>query len=146
MSRSKPFDLVNFIFKPVWESVYKESYRGTSRDLKEAKEFLMMNENIFDEIPEFQEHAVEYLKSKFDGWIEQRHPCWGFLRNYNAYAPKIKKVSNQKSCQYCHSLFDPMKIVGHELNCEQAPKPASPEAVREAMEEITPERINSLRA
>lgn len=98
MSNSKPFDIVNFLFKPVWESEYKQTYRPTGRDLKEAKEFYQLNPTIFDEVIEFQEHAQEYLKSTFEGWVVQHHPCCGLLKNYNAFAPKlIKKQPTRKS-------------------------------------------------
>ena len=117
MSRSKPFDLVTFLFKPVWESEYKEPYRGTSRDLKEAKEFLAMNEAIFDDIPEFQEHALEYLHSKWDGWSELRHPCYAFLRNYNTFAPKKIKQKHQSKdtirlirCSDCQTEHESDKL------------------------------------
>jgi hypothetical protein len=93
MSKSRPFDLINSLFRPVWEAKYKERYRATGQDLKEAKQFLELNDDIFDEIPDFQEHAVEYLKSNWQGWVEQKHPCHGFLRNYNTFAPR--KVKEQ---------------------------------------------------
>lgn len=99
MSKSAPFDLVMLIYRPVWEadSRYKgEKYRATGRDLKSAKEFLSLNPDILDEVAEFQEHALEYLKSKFDGWNELKHPFWGLANNYNVYTPKKTKEQRER--------------------------------------------------
>ena len=109
MSKSAPFDLVMLIYRPVWEadSRYKgEKYRATGRDLKSAKEFLSLNPDILDEVAEFQEHALEYLKSKFDGWSDLKHPFWGLANNYNTYTPKKTKEQREHQPkpqlpQYC---------------------------------------------
>jgi hypothetical protein len=102
------------MFAPVWESTFKGTkYRATGRDLKEAKEFLAMNDDIFDELPEFQEHAQEYLKSTFDGWRTLGYPCWGLLRHYNTYAPKKIKEQVRRvqmiSCPDCQTNHEATK-------------------------------------
>jgi len=97
MSKSKPFDIVCFLFKPVWESEHQgEKYRPTGQDLKAAKEFYELNPDIFDDVVEFQERAQEYLRSRFEGWLNLKHPCWAFLKHYNSYLPKKKPVEQVK--------------------------------------------------
>jgi hypothetical protein len=60
--------------------------------MREAKTFIGLNPDIFDDdgdgIVDFQEHAVEYLKNNWEGWVNQKHPCGALLRNYNSFAPK----------------------------------------------------------
>ncbi len=47
-------------------------------------------------------------------------------------------IATKKPCQWCKNLFDPMEIVGHELNCPKAPQPAAPdsEVVKHALDGI----------
>lgn len=115
MSRSRPYDLVYHLFRPAWEEseLYKgEKYRPTGRDLKEAKEFYDLNPDIFEEIPEFQGRTENYLDHKFEGWKNLKHPCWAFLRNYNSFAAKSKKVETKQKlrqigCVDCGTSHDP---------------------------------------
>ena len=121
MSKSQPFNLIVHLFAPVWEASLKykgNKYGAGGRDLHEAKIFLQLHEDIFDDegMIDFQERAIEYLKSNFEGWVSQRHPCWGFLRNYQAYAPKKifetvkrKRMITCSSCDQDHGINDPCK-------------------------------------
>ena len=96
MGRSQTFDLIAYLFAPVWEQKKGRKYRGTGRDMAEAKTFLTMNPDCMDEsdfIVEFQEHILEYLEDAFEGWKSQDYPAWAFLRNYNQYEPQKRGVA-----------------------------------------------------
>ena len=86
--RSKPYHLVKVLFGAVWQTRYHEDYKPTGRDMREASLFLDLNEEEFEDVESFQDHVVEYMKSNWEGWLNQKHPCHGLLRNYNTYAPK----------------------------------------------------------
>ena len=89
--RSKPYHLINHLFAPVWEKDRKyqgEKYRGGGRDLKAAKEFLELNPDVLDEenfVVEFQERVLAYLDSRFEGYVQGKHPAYLFLARYQSF-------------------------------------------------------------
>jgi hypothetical protein len=109
MSNSRPFDLV-FILKNLWASHPKNAgriYGGTSRDLREAKEFLQVNDFDPGDITELSERFNRFMQSTFDAWAETDYPIWGFLKHYNRYGPPRKTINevvkkNQPTvCPHC---------------------------------------------
>lgn len=108
MSRSPSFDLIAYLYAPVWETQFKRKYRGTSRDMGEAKTFLTMNPNCLDEsefVVEFQEHAMEYFNDPYEGWRAQSYPAWGLLKSYNRYEPQKRGQAGVMVilCVDCHA-------------------------------------------
>ncbi len=94
MSRSLPFDLVECI-KILWHSHPKNSgrqYGGTSRDLREAKEWLTVNSWEPGDIGQISDRFNRFMDSDFEGWKEQDFPIWAFLRHYSRYAaPRVEE-------------------------------------------------------
>jgi hypothetical protein len=119
MSKSPPFNLLYHLFGPVWmaSNRYKGmQYDAGNRDLHEAKLFIQLHPDIFDDdgMISFQEHAIEYLKSNHEAWVNQNHPCWGLLRNYGTFVPKkvVETVKRKRmiecmSCGTSHGMNDP---------------------------------------
>ena len=118
MSRSKPFDLVQML-KSLWESHPLNRgrvYSGTSRDMMEAKGWLLVNEWHSGDFVDFEERMDRFMRSDFEGWKEQDYPIWAFLRHYNRYAPPRKTnviEVTRRSTRYCgdcgtyHSINTP---------------------------------------
>jgi hypothetical protein len=92
LGNSRPFDLVA-ILRELWQSHPKNAgrkYGGTSRDLREAKEWLQVNDLDFGDITELSERFGRFMASDFDGWVESDYPIWAFLKHYGRYAAPRK--------------------------------------------------------
>lgn len=89
MTASKPFMLVATI-KTLWKEHPKNQgreYGGTSRDLREAKEWLQVNEWEPGDVTGISERFNRFMASEFDGWVDMDYPIWAFLKHYSRYAP-----------------------------------------------------------
>jgi hypothetical protein len=109
VSNSRPFDLV-WTIKQLWNDHPKNAgrkYAGTSRDLREAKEWLLVNEFDSGDITELQERFNRFMQSTFDAWAEADFPIWGFLKHYNRYGPprstpaQVVKKHIPRICPIC---------------------------------------------
>ena len=84
-----PWLLVDTV-KTLWHSHKKNEgrkYGGTSRDLREAKEWLQVNEWEPGDVTAIAERFDRFMESDFEGWQEQDYPIWAFLKHYGRYAP-----------------------------------------------------------
>ncbi len=107
LSHSKPYDLIVHLFAPVWQKSPRYTgmkYPRGNHDFSAAKEFLQINPDIFDRVDEFQSAADLYFKDKYQGWTEQNHPCWCFLRNYTRYF-RSRPLREVKSPETIHRSF-----------------------------------------
>ena len=109
MGRSKPFDLI-LALKTLWNAHEKNAgraYTGTSRDLKEAKEWLQINAWDEGDITEFTDRIDRFIRDSF--WEELDWPLWGFLKHINRYAPpriaKKAKAVEMLYCEKCDSAY-----------------------------------------
>jgi len=104
MAGSRPYQLVQTI-KALWTSHEKNqgrSYGGTSRDLREAKEWLQVNEWEEGDISELSPRFDRFMRSDFEGWKEMDYPIWAFLKHYGRYAePRIAKKAKAVEMLYC---------------------------------------------
>ncbi len=116
---SKPFLFVALL-KSVWTSHPKNVgrvYGGTSRDLKEAKDWLEVNPEFeFEDVTEITERFDRFMKSEF--WEEQDWPIWGFLKFYARYASPRIVVKNPRgamiecgSCGMNHGTLEPCRTL-----------------------------------
>jgi hypothetical protein len=116
MATSKPFLLVSTI-RQLWQSHAKNNgrvYGGTSRDLREAKEWLGVNEWEPGEIEEVEKRFNRFMESDFEGWKETDYPIWAFLKHYGRYAePRQVREAPRRStftcpkCEMQHRVSEP---------------------------------------
>lgn len=107
--KSRPYELC-YLFKLAWESHKSKQgmeYSPTGRDLREAKEFLAMNE-----IPDgkvFEKYLNNFLNSNYEGWVHLNHPAWALFKHWNTFAPKPEKKPLPKLiyCEKCNATHYP---------------------------------------
>jgi len=107
MSRSKPFDLVQML-KGIWEAHPLNQgrvYSGTSRDMMEAKGWLLVNPWESGDMMDFEDRMDRFMRSDFEGWKEQDYPLWAFLRHYNRYAAPRVEVKQKRQQPKSHELL-----------------------------------------
>jgi hypothetical protein len=116
MSKSAPRDLC-WQVKLVHDKETGGNYMITARDMKDAKDFLIATGGELPDPDTVTAYAKEYLNSAWNGWKELNWPVWGLFRNWNTYAPKVKK-SKDRQCQihgltyggnFCPRCYAPVK-------------------------------------
>ena len=99
MSKSAPRDLC-WIAKQLHDKELGGDYRITSRDMKEAKDFLIAGGGEIPDPDTVVTFAKNFFQSTFHGWHEQNFPLWGLFRNWNTFAPKQSRPRLKvKKCQ-----------------------------------------------
>jgi hypothetical protein len=73
-------------------------YMITKRDMGEAKDLLTANGGEEVDADRITAHMETYLDATWEGWKGLNWPLWGLFRNWNTYAPKVKK-SKDRQCQ-----------------------------------------------
>lgn len=125
-SKSKPYDLC-LIYKTVYERERKRNYFISGRDLKEAKVFLELNDDLDTALVET--HAIQYWKNKQDFWAAKDFPAFGLWMQFNENAPKVR-ARVKRYCSFCcseHYADEPHREVKH----------ADPAQVKELLSSLT---------
>lgn len=116
MSRSVPYELC-LICKQAHDKEIGGEYRITSRDMKEAKDFLIAGGGEIPDPDTLISFGKNYFNSTFQGWREQNYPLWGLFRNWNAFAPKQSRPVKEKKqitlpirCSECQTEHESTKL------------------------------------
>ena len=110
--------LVFFVFAPVWESSQQRKYVAGGRDFHEAKNVLALGQLSPEDLPELKRRAANYMKSSY--WESAGYPAWGFFRNIERYADKVKAARPQLSEAYlceCGQAVALKDQLEHEKKC-----------------------------
>ncbi len=129
-------------FEPVWKLYPNRQGK------KEALRHFRATVKTADDLKRIHVALTNYLKSErvSKGFIQNGSTwfndweCWIEPSDIMVKARTDGSPQRiiKKPCQYCHDLFDPSALVGHELKCPKAPKPADPDSpiVKHALDEI----------
>ncbi len=115
---SRPYLLI-VTLRDLWHSHPKNEgrkYGGTSRDFREAKEWLQVNDWEPGDVTELSQRFNRYMADTFEAWEQQDYPLWAFLRHYGRYAPPRGERIVRRSTYHCpecgqqHPISEPCKV------------------------------------
>jgi hypothetical protein len=119
MGKSKPFDLAVMVWTPIWEN--SDRYKGNvygrdNRDLRAAKEWLVLHPWDAIDWDDFHRRALEYIADNFEGFVNANHPMHHFLNHYSRYGVKRAEQKQPKKLYKC-GLHPDVGQFEHPLGC-----------------------------
>jgi len=118
--KQRPFDLWK-LYADIYEAEVGRGYGRMPRDFKDAKTWLELYPEFFDDmrlVQQFREAAQNFIRNG-DTFARGKHfPLWLLLYQYNQWLPAKKKTTEMVAWETCNECGR-SKLPGEQCNHER---------------------------